>query len=438
MDSSLDIDTLSEISVIGYIVGRGNKTWMWSFRTLLLLFVNTTAGLTLLALLLDLQHLNDLTVPPYLQNAGLTTALAEHTQRVATRATTARLYHIFKTVVTTIAVNIIIRMDLVASLWTRVMQRFSGKSLQSAVFHSSWSFFTLTLYEYADVRLFSTWILTVAGSGLAALDPTSSRQYWWTLLVMLLGVVVWFISGYLVTSLKPQWRAAVFPILTLILLVQVAYDLGVEPDLVYKTSTPLPAGPVLSAVSSVALRCDFPVANVRFRMGRVGAGQTFGIYQNIVVLSGPDVDVLHPDEWAALAAREFGHWYYRDVITRVLLRLGLRFLWAPVALWLMTLDSFFPPFGLSVEPPLVVAFAVTELFAVQFDWMFHRFIGWIERLMEYRADQYAVQLVVQDVYVRAILKAAWVNEVPLSSARLYRYLISGVNSPYSRIRHFLE
>lgn len=413
--------------------GMGFPLVCYGHRAALFILLNTCASILALALLVDIIHLgNTKTIPNVIPQVWLkSVGHAAQYAGIIDEVIGARWRELGKLAFVTLFTNFVILFSAVSRLWEAVERRTKSTGLRSAIFHSLWSVATLAIYEYGDVALFSTWLLTITDSGLSELSAVPAKTHLWSLLLLSIGAVIWFCAGYAVGKISARWRSFVFPIITLLLLVQIGYDLRVEPDMVRRTSEPLPMGEVFAAVVAVAKTCRFPVSNIRFRRGLLGAGQTFGISQNIIVLSGPHLDALYPEEWAALAAHELGHWRYRDVVGRVIMRLSSRLLWAPIALWMMSDSAFFTSFGINTES-LVVGFALSEFFAAQFDQLAFLIKKIAFRSMEFRADQFAIRIVRRDVYRDTILKIAWINRKPLTDSPLYRFF-SDKNSPMSRI-----
>lgn len=403
-----------------------------SWRTGLLAITNILLVANLLAHLAQLQHLcsSGEDVPEeardYIKPAEYTALHTSSIEEVRVR--------IVKLCLNALVVNVVLVINGPACLWQLAGWGCSSVGLQSGVFNACWSLLVVLAYEYVDVMLFSTWLLHMNDSGLDDLAWPPERDHVWQALMLTVLTIIWFASGFLVAVLKPQHRNLVLPAVTALLVGLGLYELMREPGAVAAASYPLDVS-VRGAVEAVTARCQFDPGAVRFREGHVGSGQTVWERNRIIVLSGPSQGALEPEEWAALVANELGHVHYRHALTRLVLRFSVRLLWTPLAIWMLADPQFYASFGLESDvEPLVFGFAVTEIFAAQFD----KLMFWIKalafRAMEDRADRFALDLglVDEETYRRTMIKVALANRQPLSGARLYGFQFCPSRSPMSR------
>jgi Zn-dependent protease with chaperone function len=407
--------------------------------TVLVYFVNIFAGLGLISLAAEVLHQYTSQTPPTFMGQPLNWATSTEYKLIVQRAIRHGLWDMVKLLISTACINAVIFFKTVSRLCHAVEGMTSSRAMRSALFHTIWSSFTLSLYEFGGVLLFSTWLLTISDSGLNELSFSSGKTLLRSLALLSVGATAWFLAGYLAGRVNERWRAFVFPVVTLLMLLQVVYDIAVEPDYVRKASMAIPPGEVRDEVSKVSTAFGFSFPNIRFRQGLTGAGQTFGWRQNVIIISAPDISTLQPDEWAALVAQEIGHWRYHDLYARMFMRLCSRFLWAPSALWLMSQPSFFTSFGIHTES-LVIAFALTELYAAKFDQLvlLIKQVAW--RAMEARVDRFvmATDVIDRKLYVNLILKTAYINKLPLTHSILYSIFISGRWCPLVRAEMIVE
>lgn len=404
---------------------------MWnSWRTGLLAATNVVFVANLLAYLVQLYHLYSTQgqfpaeVHGYIDEAAYvsiqTTAIWEAWLRIA------------KLGFNSLMVNFIIISDLLAHSWYWIVERYSSAGMQSGLFHASWSVVVMIAYEYSDIMLFSTWLLNIKDSGLEDLVTTSSKGHLWSVLMLSVGAVVWFISGFLAAIMKPRIQSMIFPLVTLCLVIQGYYDLTMEPLLILTDSVSLQNSLRLE-VAKVVRDDLFDLDHVRFCNGHVGSGQTMLEKGRIIVLSGPSQDALTPAEWAALVANELGHRKYKHSLTRLLMRFSARLLWMPLSLWMLSDPSFFVAFGMDPGvQPIVFGFAVTEIFAAQFDKLMFWIKALVFREMENRADQFALRIVSEKVYQSAMIRMALANQQPINGLWLYEFQFCPSRSPMSR------
>lgn len=96
-------------------------------------------------------------------------------------------------------------------------------------------------------------------------------------------------------------------------------------------------------------------------------------------------------------------------------------------------NNLFAAFGLHSVTPLVFGFAITELYAAQFDRIAVLGKLGLFRWMGQRADRFAAALVGKSVLKRMIIKSALFNERPLSFSLLYQLVHSDRKSVVNRI-----